>query len=98
MFLKINGLDQWVSVSGEPSNAVVMLVSGAGLALSQMSAYFAPWETAFRVLHWDQPGAGQTAQRSGPSTAAVTFDRLAEDGAAVAEAMRARLGVERLIL
>ena len=106
MFIKINGLDQWVSIHGDNrSNPVLMVVNGAGLALSRMAAFFEPWESAFRLLHWDQPGAGATwecgwrmADGGLGGLETITFDRLAADGVAVADAMRTQLGVPRIVL
>ncbi|HZP47721.1 MAG TPA: alpha/beta hydrolase [Vicinamibacterales bacterium] len=73
MLFKIRGHDQ--------SNPALLLVSGAGLHLSRMAEFFAPWESSFRLVYWDQPTDG-----------GVTLDRLAVDGLAVAEAVRAALG------
>jgi pimeloyl-ACP methyl ester carboxylesterase len=88
MFIKINGLDQQVFIHGEePSHPPLLVVGGAGVALSRMAAFFEPWETAFRVVHWDQP-----------MDESVTFDSLAADGLAVAEAVRAELQVETIVL
>ena len=100
MFIKINGLDQWVSVHGaDAANPALLLVGGAGLALSRMAGFFEPWESAFRLIHWDQPGAGATLERNGEAASgAVTFDRLAADGVAVADTVRRELGVERVAL
>lgn len=98
MFVKINGLEQWVSVHGDRSGRPVLLtVSGAGLALSRMAPFFAPWERAFTVVHWDQPGAGATHERH-PAPGPITFDRLTADGLAVAEAVRADLRVDSVVL
>jgi len=100
MFIKINGVDQWVSIHGEnAANPPLMLVSGAGLALSRMAPCFESWESAFRLVQWDQPGAGATLERHGEAaTGPITFDRLAADGVATADAVRAHLGVDRLML
>jgi pimeloyl-ACP methyl ester carboxylesterase len=88
MFTKINGVDQQVSIHGDdPSNPALLVVSGAGVALSRMAAFFEPWEAAFRVVHWDQP-----------TDDSVTFESLAADGIAVAEAVRAELGVGTIVL
>jgi len=88
MFIKINGLDQWVAIHGDnAARPALLLVTGAGLALSRMATFFAPWESAFRLVYWDQP-----------TSEPVTFDRLAADGLAVADAVRAQLGVERLMV
>lgn len=88
MFIKINDSDQWVSVHGDNrSNPALMLLSGPGLAFSKMSPFFEPWESAFRLVYWDQPTADS-----------VTFDSLAADGIAVADAVRAQLGVPAIAL
>lgn len=88
MFIKINGLDQWVSIHGDDeSKPALMLVSGAGLALSRMAPFFEPWESAFRLVYWDQP-----------TTESVTLDTLAADGVAVAEAVRTHLAVPAIVL
>ena len=100
MFIKINGVEQWVSVHGaDASCPVLLMVGGAGLALSRVAAFFQPWEAAFRIAHWDQPGAGDTLERNGEAaTGEITFERLASDGIAVAEALREPCAVDRLAL
>jgi pimeloyl-ACP methyl ester carboxylesterase len=100
MFININGLEQYVSVHGtNAANPPLLLVGGAGLALSWMAPFFEPWEAEFRVVHWDQPGAGDTLARHGDeATGPITFERLAADGIAVADATRTHLGVPKLVL
>ena len=98
MFVDIHGVRQRVSVHGDDrANPALLMVSGAGLALSRMAAFFEPWERAFRVVHWDQPGAGDTHDRN-PEPGPITFDRLAVDGVAVAEFVRAHLQARRIAL
>jgi pimeloyl-ACP methyl ester carboxylesterase len=79
MFIKIAGTNQ--------SKPALLLVNGAGFALSRMAEFFAPWESAFRLVYWDQPTSDE-----------VTFDTLTDDGLAVAEELRARHGIDRTIL
>ena len=100
MFITINGLEQWVSIQGAgAAKPALLLVSGAGLALSRLAAFFEPWERAFTLVHWDQPGAGATLERHGDEAAGpITFDRLADDGVAVADATRKRMGVDTCVL
>ncbi len=99
MFIKINGLEQWLSLHGaDRSRPTLLMINGAGLALSRMAAFFEPWETSFRIAHWDQPAAGATLERNGEEvTGAVTFARLTNDGIAVAEALRDEFGIDALI-
>lgn len=87
-FVDIGGVPQWVTLSGR--GPPLLVLSGPGVAFSRMPRLFAPWEAAFTVVQWDQPGAGAT----GPM--ALSLARLVADGLAVVEAVRARLGVARL--
>lgn len=87
-FIDIGGVPQWVTLSGR--GPPLLVLSGPGVAFSRMPRLFAPWEAAFTVVQWDQPGAGAT----GPM--ALSLKRLTADGLAVIEAVRARLGVAKL--
>jgi pimeloyl-ACP methyl ester carboxylesterase len=64
-----------------------------------MAPVFAAWEEHYTLVQWDQPGGGATytknaARGQGPLTVA----RYVEDGLAVAEFVRARLGVGKVVL
>lgn len=87
-FVDIGGVPQWVALSGR--GPPLLVLSGPGVAFSRMPRLFAPWEAAFTVVQWDQPGAGST----GPM--ALSLGRLVADGLAVAQAVRARLGVAKV--
>jgi pimeloyl-ACP methyl ester carboxylesterase len=92
-FVRVHGLDQWITLRGaEAGHPALMIVTGAGAAFSPMAPLFAPWEQAFTLVQWDQPGAGATLARHGPTPAPFTYDRLARDGIAVTEQVRDRLG------
>jgi pimeloyl-ACP methyl ester carboxylesterase len=72
---------------------------GTGFALSGLAPFFAPWETDFTLVQWDQPGAGATYARNGASgMAAVTMDAIVRDGIAVTEFVRQRLGADKLVI
>lgn len=94
-FVSIDGVDQWVTIRGQDrNNPVLLIVGGAGAALSSMAGFFAPWEERFTLVHWDQPFAGRTYERNGPEP--LSFARLARDGTAVAEYALDLLGAETL--
>src|SRR5205823_2659542 len=76
----------------DATNPALMIISGAGAAFSPLAPLFAPWEADFTLVHWDQPNAGATFGKCG-WTEPFTLARLAADGIAVAEHVRARLGV-----
>jgi len=99
LFLHIGGQPQWVTIRGrDPSNPVLMIVTGAGAAFSPLAPVFAPWEAPFTLVQWDQPRAGATLAKTPHDPRPFTYDRLATDGVAVAEQVCARLRVDRLAL
>ena len=55
------------------------------------------WERKFTIVQWDQRGAGRTFARN-PPPAGLTVALMAEDGIALTEYLRARLGQPRIIL
>jgi pimeloyl-ACP methyl ester carboxylesterase len=94
-FADIRGEPQWMTIRGADAAAPQLLIlTGPGAAFSRMAPFFAPWEGAFTLVQWDQPGAGATLAKNGE--AALSADRLAADAAVVAESALARLGATRL--
>lgn len=97
LFLKVGGLDHWVTIRGRyRANPVLLVLSGAGVAFSPMAPVFASWEASFTLVQWDQPQAGATLSRNGADPEPLTYARLARDGLAVSEAICARLGVSKI--
>ncbi|MBR7618994.1 alpha/beta hydrolase [Phenylobacterium sp. 20VBR1] len=82
---EVGGQQVTLSGVGPP----LLILSGPGVAFSRMPRLFAPWEGAFTLVHWDQPGAALSA---GP----VSLGRLVADGLGVVEAVRSRLGVTKV--
>jgi len=99
LFLEVGGLRQWVTIRGrDRTHPALMILTGAGAAFSAMAPVFAPWEERFTLVQWDQPGSGATLAANPDDKAPLTYDRLARDGVAVADAVCALLGVDRLAL
>jgi pimeloyl-ACP methyl ester carboxylesterase len=99
LFLPVGGLEQWVTIRGsDAANPAILVLSGAGAAFSGVAPLFEPWQARFTVVQWDQPGAGATAAKAGSDPDPPTYDRLARDGVAVAQAVLARLGQAKLAL
>jgi pimeloyl-ACP methyl ester carboxylesterase len=98
VFVRIHGVDQWVTIRGkDASNPALLMIGGA--SFSRLALWFEPWELHFTLVQWDQPGAGSTWVKNGDAGCGpITLDRLARDGIAVAEFACRRLGVDRLIL
>jgi pimeloyl-ACP methyl ester carboxylesterase len=100
-FIRIGGLDQWVSIRGEDrANPVLMIVHGGpGGSMLPNQHLLRRWEKTFTVVQWDQPGAGKTFSRArAAGTGTLTIDRIAGDGVQVADWVRQRLGKRKVIL
>jgi pimeloyl-ACP methyl ester carboxylesterase len=100
LFVTVHGAEQWVTMRGRDStNPVLLLISGAGAALSGMAPLFAAWEREFTFVQWDQPAAGATHARSGDVAAGeLSIDRIVRDGIAVTEFVCRRLETARIVL
>jgi len=97
-FVEINGIPQWLTFRGSDCrNPALLILGGAGAALSRMAPFFAPWEREFTLVQWDQPGAGATQAKNGEAgTGLLTLDRITADAIAVAEFVRKHLRAERI--
>jgi len=90
-FADVRGVDQWITLRGADSgNPALLILPGPGGAFSRLALFFAPWESDFTLVQWDQPGGGATFARNGEM--ALSLDRLAADAADVAETACRRLG------
>lgn len=101
-FVRINGIEQWISMRGDRcGNPVILVVHGGPgnpLSLYGKGPYLA-WEKDFTIVHWDQRGAGMTYGRNRPAEdEQLTVEGLRDDGLAVARHVAARLGKRKLVL
>jgi pimeloyl-ACP methyl ester carboxylesterase len=101
-FVKLGGIDQWVTIRGQDRNNPVLLVlhGGPGDVTNPWSyPYFFDWLEAFTVVQWDQRGAGRTLGKTGESIApTLTVERLTQDGIELSEYLRRHLGKDKVIL
>jgi pimeloyl-ACP methyl ester carboxylesterase len=100
-FVRIGGIDQWISIRGEDrANPVLLIVHGGpGSIYSVFTPMLRTWEAHFTIVQWDQRGAGKTFGRSGKAGSGVlSFDRLVSDGIELTEYLREHLGQPRIIL
>ncbi|HEY5411715.1 MAG TPA: alpha/beta fold hydrolase [Caulobacteraceae bacterium] len=99
-FVRIGGIDQWITIRGQDRRNPVILVlhGGPGDAYSQLAYLLRPWEKDFTVVQWDQRGAGRTYGRYGKATPDLTLERMIEDGAEVADYARRRVGQRKIVL
>lgn len=101
-FVRIGGVDQWISARGEDAAKPVLLLlhGGPGNALSGLTYnVLRPLEAHFIVVQWDQRGAGKTFGRHGKAGAGeMTIERMTLDGIETAEWARAEFGKDQIIL
>jgi pimeloyl-ACP methyl ester carboxylesterase len=101
-YIKIGGIEQWVTIRGEDraNPAVLVLHGGPGDATNPWGyAGFRTWLKTYTVVQWDQRGAGRTLGRNGPASAAsLNLERLVRDGIELAGALSTSLGKDKIIL
>jgi pimeloyl-ACP methyl ester carboxylesterase len=102
MFVRIGGIEQWITVKGKDDNnpVVLFLHGGPGDAWSPYArAMFGEWEKDFTLVQWDQRGAGRTYGKTGPSIApTMTIARMVQDGIEVAEYLTRRFNKKKIII
>jgi len=94
-FIKIGGIDQWITIRGEDRhNPVLFFVHGGpGSTYSIFAPLLRSWEKDLTLVQWDQRGAGKTFRKNGKvGTGSLTFERLVQDGIEIAEFLRNHLG------
>ncbi len=100
-FVRIGGIEQWISIRGEDkSNPVLLIIHGGpGSCYSIFTPHLRAWEKHFTVVQWDQRGAGKTFARMGRrGSGVISMKRLTSDGIEVAEYVRGHLGKAKLFL
>ncbi|MFI7277837.1 alpha/beta fold hydrolase [Streptomyces sp. NPDC049879] len=100
-FVRVGGIDQWISIRGEDLRNPVILEILGGPGASNL--VFLPrthiWERHFTVVRWDMRGAGRTFAAGGPEgQGEMSLDQLYRDALEVTEHVRARLGAAKLLL
>ena len=101
MYVRIGGIQQWLQIRGDdPANPVLLWLNGGpGLSTIPSTYLYAPWESLFTVVMWDQRGEGKTFEKSGESVAAsMTIEQMSSDGILVTEFLRHRLHKKKIIL
>ncbi|WP_405861917.1 alpha/beta hydrolase [Streptomyces sp. NBC_00090] len=100
-FVRIGGIEQWISVRGEDlANPVVLeLHGGPGASTAIFGPRTRSWEKHFTIVRWDMRGALKTLGRSGPEGQGdIAFDRIYADAIEVTNHIRTRLAVDKIVL
>jgi pimeloyl-ACP methyl ester carboxylesterase len=101
-YVKIGGLEQWITIRGEDRKNPVLLFlhGGPGDATNPWGyAAFRNWLKYFTVVQWDQRGAGRTFGRNGVAAAStITIERMVQDGIELAELLSKKLQKDKIVL
>ena len=101
-FIRIGGIDQWVTIEGQnrENPVVLFLHGGPGDAYSPFAdSLFHGWDKDLTLAQWDQRGAGRTYGKNGPSIEkTMTIERMVHDGVEVAEFLTRHLHKKKIIL
>jgi pimeloyl-ACP methyl ester carboxylesterase len=101
-YLKIGGIEQWITIRGENRDnpVILFLHGGPGDATNPWGyAAFRSWLKYFTVVQWDQRGAARTFGRNGVSSAStITPDRMVQDGIELADSLKDRLHKDKIVL
>jgi pimeloyl-ACP methyl ester carboxylesterase len=99
-FVRINGIEQWITIRGNDARSPILLIVHGGPAdpASPLVKTFAPYESRFVVAQWDQRGAGRTFERNKNVVKGLTLDEMVTDGLEVAQYLRSNLRNTRLIV
>ena len=97
-FVKIGGIEQWVTIRGDDDRKPVLLLlhGGPGDVQSRFISTYAPYERDFVLVQWDERGAGRTFAKNG--AAGVTLERQIADGIDFARQLRHRFSGHKLIV
>src|SRR5262249_15755531 len=101
-YVKIGGLEQWITIRGEDRNNPVLLLlhGGPGDATNHWGyAGFRNWLKYFTVVQWDQREAGTTFGRTGASAgSSINIQRMVQDGVELAELLSKKLHKDKIVL
>lgn len=107
-FIRINGIEQWVTIKGKSSKPVILFLHGGpGSPLSPYAdAIYGEWERDFILVQWDQRGTGKTFGRTAPvelspdylKSNPLTLEQMTTDGIELAEYLIKYLGKPKIIL
>ena len=107
-FVLINGIEQWVTIKGNPTKPVILFLHGGpGSPLSPYAEkLYKDLEKDFVVVQWDQRGAGRTFGKTAPEELTpeylnenpLSLEQMTNDGIAVTEYLLKHLGKQKIIL
>ena len=108
-YILINGIEQWVTIKGNPSKPIILFLHGGpGSPITPyVDVLYKDLEKDFIVVQWDQRGSGRTYGHNNPPEELtpeylkenpLTLEQMTNDGVALSEYLLKRLGKQKIIL
>jgi pimeloyl-ACP methyl ester carboxylesterase len=100
-FVRINGIDQYITIRGEDRRNPVLLIlaGGPGNTLVPLAQVFRRWEKYFTLVQWDQRGAGKTFEQNGEEgEGPMTIAQMTSDGIKLTEYLRSHLHKSKIVV
>jgi len=100
-FVRIKGIDQYITIRGEDRRNPVLLIlaGGPGNTLVSLAQVFRLWEKYFTIVQWDQRGAGKTFEQNGEAgEGPMTIAQMTSDGISLTEYLRFHLHKAKIIV
>ena len=100
-FVRIGGIDQWITIRGEDRRDPVVLVlhGGPGSPFSYLLRQFQPMEQHYVVVQWDQRGGGKTLGRAGGQPDPnIHMTAMVSDGIELSEYLRRYLHRDKIVV
>lgn len=108
-YIPINGIDQWVTIKGNPSKPIILFLHGGpGSPITPyVDVLYKNLEKDFIIVQWDQRGSGRTYGHDNPpeeltpeylKANPLTLEQMVDDGVALAEYLLKHLKKQKIIL
>ena len=99
-FIKLGGLQQWITIRGINKNAPVLLLvhGGPGDVQSIIPSAYAIYERDFLIVQWDQRGSGKSYGEYKDNTPNLNLEQLTDDGIELANYLKNRFKKKVIVL
>lgn len=108
-FVLINGIEQWITIKGNPSKPIILFIHGGpGSPISPyVDVMYQDLQKDFIIVQWDQRGTGKTYGKTSPpedltpeylKANPLTLEQMTSDGIEVSKYLLKHLGKQKIIL
>lgn len=108
-FVLINGIEQWITIKGNPSKPIILFIHGGpGSPISPyVDVMYQDLQKDFIIVQWDQRGTGKTYGQNAPpeeltseylKANPLTLEQMTNDGIEVSKYLLKHLGKQKIIL